>query len=501
MAEGRTDFSIKSRQSQWAIIFIVIKHLRRLLAQFWPLAAAYFLGRRSSSSYDRYEIIFSAVGSLGMIWGIALFYRYYYYIQGEELIIEKGIFKKVRLNLPFERIQSVNFSQNVLHQALGVTAVDIESAGSDQKELQIDALDLKVAEELRAILLARKAQSANSKVGAETNAAQVEEPAQEILRLGTRDLIRVGLTQNHFRPVRLVFGLFATLWFYAYSFDFDPWRYAESLYTSIDIDNSITAGIILAIVILSLMVLYSIVTTWMRHHDLRFWRSGERFQVVQGLFNRRQFSALDSKIQIISWHQNPLQKLLNFHKIHFSQARSNDMDWGNTDFSIPGCQDQQVNGVLHSWLDRDSIDKDQAQGVTRHYFWHRLRYIVLVAALLLGVFVYLEKWKAILPIIILATVLSALRYRAFTKKKYAIDHQDLYIGGGVLGAKNSLIPLHKIQNLSIQQNPYQVRRDIASLHVHTAAGSLIIPYIPTNRAKDLMDQMLYRVETSRESWM
>ena len=64
----------------------------------------------------------------------------------------------MRLDLPFDRIQSVNFEQNFLHQMLNVTAVEIESAGSEQKELKIDALKIPIAEKLREEILRRKGQ-------------------------------------------------------------------------------------------------------------------------------------------------------------------------------------------------------------------------------------------------------------------------------------------------------------------------------------------------------
>jgi putative membrane protein len=58
-----------------------------------------------------------------------------------------------------------------------------------------------------------------------------------------------------------------------------------------------------------------------------------------------------------------------------------------------------------------------------------------------------------------------------------------------------------VQNIIIQQNPYQWRRQLATLRVYTAAGSLIIPFISEKRAQELLDFFIYQVENSRKPWM
>ena len=77
----------------------------------------------------------------------------------------------------------------------------------------------------------------------------------------------------------------------------------------------------------------------------------------------------------------------------------------------------------------------------------------------------------------------------------------LKINGGTFGDKYSLLPLYKVQNIKRYTNIYQRRRDLASLRIYTASGSLTIPYIPNELADDLTDYLLYRVEDSKRYWM
>ena len=100
-----------------------------------------------------------------------------------------------------------------------------------------------------------------------------------------------------------------------------------------------------------------------------------------------------------------------------------------------------------------------------------------------------------LPIIIYTAWLN------YNKKKYAYNGTELYIGGGTIGLRHAILPLYKIQGVKIKESPYQWRRKLASLVVYTAGGNITIPYIEKAQANTLMDQLLYHVELSRESWM
>ncbi len=499
------DFSIPRRQSQWAIIFIVLRFLYKLAKQLWPLGVAIFLGRSGTSSgFERYELIASGIGIFGMISSIIAYFKYYYHISDEELVIQKGILKKTKLNLPFARIQSINFSQSILHQALNVTAVEIESAGSDQKELKIDALTMENAEALRSYLLAKKQAAKVEYVsideGETITSNYVEEERDLILHLSPQELVRVGLTQNHLKPVGLIFGLLGSSIGYGYTMGMDPIDIIRSYFTNIE-DIVYSQQIWWLLVLVPIMVLYSVVTTYLRHYNLQFTRSGKRFHVVQGLLNKQQFSALDRKIQILSWSQNPLQRILGLYQIFFRQAKSGDKEKEVARFSIPGCEQDKVEYVKENWLGEGRGQFDKHYGVSHHYFQRSAIYQSVVYGALLAIFIYL-KLPIQMGLLVLWWIFSIyMSYKQYKKKSYALNEREIYIGGGILGFKHSLLPLYKVQNVAIKQNPYQLRRDLSTLYIYTSAGAIRIPYIPLSSAQRLLDLILYRVETSRKSWI
>lgn len=493
------------RQSQFAIIFIVLRFLKNLAKQLWPLLLAVMLGRRGSSTFDTIEMIVAGVGIIGVVPSIIAYYKYYFHLSENELVINKGLLKKVKLNIPFERIQSVNFRQTFLHQFFKVTEVEIETAGSSDQETKIDALDIPTAELLRKRILELKAQATQDggSLSLATEEAEQVAETETILRLTERDLLKVGLVQNHIRPIGLLIGLIAPIYFYTFSFDFNPNSLIREVYSYFDDFQNVTPliALIVGIGILIVAVLYSLVTTVLRHYNLHFWRSGEKFQVVRGLFTKQEFAALDNKIQILNWGQNPFERIIGFYNIIFSQAKSGDSKSDAAKFEIPGCSMEQVNFVQEAWLGIKGLNFDEYRTVSPHLFYHTAIYQVLFLSIPMVVFFYLGKPMVVALFLLFLTTSLYLSWLNYKKKKYAFNDKEIYIGGGTVGLRHSLLPLYKIQDVNIRENPYQWRRGLSTLVVNTAGGAIKIPYIPREEAISMMDELVYRVEVSKRSWM
>jgi len=92
-------------------------------------------------------------------------------------------------------------------------------------------------------------------------------------------------------------------------------------------------------------------------------------------------------------------------------------------------------------------------------------------------------------------------YFFYRKWRLKVDHQAFQVKSGVVADYNTLMKIYKVQNVELKQNIYQRRRDLASLELHTASGSVKIPYIPLEKAEAIRDYVLYKVESSRERWM
>ena len=495
------DLSFPQRQSQWAIIFIVLKFLRNFISQAWVLLIPIFLGRGGSSNeWSNWEIGIAAAGIFSTIWSIISYFKFYFSLSDTDVIIKKGIIQKSNINIPYERIQSVNFKQNFLHQFLNVTEVVMDTAGSVQKEIQIDALSWDHAKTLRNEILKRKkgVQTSNEEAGSILRETIVEE--HEILTLSTFDLVKVGLTQNHLKLAGLIMGFIFSMWFYAWEFELDPIDIVKNAYSFVE-DRQTSETILIIILLTIFSVLFSIITTFLNHFKLRFYRVENKFHLTQGLLTRKEVAATDKKIQYITWGQNVLQRIINFYQLRFDQAGTEATSKrGKYSFKIPGCSEEQINYVQEEWLGKSFIPQNLAS-VSIHYFYYSLRWLLFTFSFVIGVNIYFQNYKSIILLSALFIFLVYITWLSYKKKKYTLDKDHLYISGGGLGFKYVLMPTFKIQNVSITQSPYQWRRQLSTLRIFTAAGALEIPYIPEKNAVVLMDYLLAQIEKSKKHWM
>ena len=138
MQEEIPNFSQPKRQSPIAIFLIVQNLIEQIIRQFWPILLVVILQnfdfqtRGSASSDDPYTTrILFFIGALSAVGSIIAYFKFYYYIKNDEFVIEKGLFQKKKINIPFDRIQTINFEQNLIHRAFNVVSLEIDSAGSN----------------------------------------------------------------------------------------------------------------------------------------------------------------------------------------------------------------------------------------------------------------------------------------------------------------------------------------------------------------------------------
>lgn len=120
MKEHNYDFSVPNRQSIFAIIIIILKTFQLVIKQIFPLLLILLIGKSlQKPSYLLLVVI--AVSCLTLIISIIQYFKTYFYISGNELIVHKGILRKSKISIPFDRIQSVHFEQNMIQQICNVT--------------------------------------------------------------------------------------------------------------------------------------------------------------------------------------------------------------------------------------------------------------------------------------------------------------------------------------------------------------------------------------------
>ena len=96
---------------------------------------------------------------------------------------------------------------------------------------------------------------------------------------------------------------------------------------------------------------------------------------------------------------------------------------------------------------------------------------------------------------------SLMIYWKYKKSYYTLNNNLLVVGGGSISTLTELLEIHKIQAVATKQTVFQKLRNIASVEVYTASKVTKIIYVKESRANEIVNFLLYQVESQRKDWM
>lgn len=493
----KSDLFSPQRQSTAAIILILLKFVRLIIRQLWPLVLVILLNPKGSIE-AWIGVVVGVMAVISLIGSVIEYFRFYYWVSHDHLIIERGFLRRIKLNIPFERIQSIDFERNIVHQAFNVVRVKVDSAGSNKDEASFDALDISQAELLRDYILAQKAEMRTEE---QVSLGTLEESRELILHLKPMDLLKIGVSQNHLRTAAIIFAFFLAI--------------AEDINEALDnidlfgrisneLEHAVKGSLLFVFIAIPVFLLISFFVSLIRtvfvYFDMKFWRTSTGFKLNSGLLTRREKSAQQHKIQLISWATNPLRRLFGIFKLSLYQASSAEVI-GDKSIAVPGCYKSHVDKTIASVIpEAPGADYEEH----RIHKSARFRFILFagifpcIGLSILGIILDRQLAFAVWLYLPIAIWMGHVYYR----KKRIFLHPDLaMIKSGIIGDDFKLLQLYKVQAVSIHQSFYQWRKDLATVSLYTASGDVSVPFIPISKAEQLRDYVLYRIETDRRTWM
>ncbi len=502
MKKSDFDFSKPIRQSYIAIAIIVYKTFKVIFRQALPFVLIFFLGKGSKTvDYILYPVI--VLSLISLVLSIIGYFRFYFYIKGNELIVQKGVIKRKTLNIDFDRIQTINFEQNLIQQIFGVVGLVVDTAGSKKNEFSFDALDRDMAVALRdTILSAKRKQNTSDTPLEKSSITQEEESLISILKLEIPDLIKIGVSQNHLRSLGLIIAFFFWVGDNLRQAGINSEQYAEDYF--MDLSNPFTFMLFMFPLLILVSFVISLITTVFKYFDLNLWRGSKGFKISSGLFNKKEVAAMDHKIQMITWSDNPLKRLLGIKDLHFKQASSEEVN-SKKSISVAGCYDHHIQAVKRHYFKKHAFDHLQEFEIDRRYIYRQVLYFGLIPGLILITIPILFSEASLLWFCLASIFWIAYSFITNTvkhkKRRYSINKSVFHMKKGLFGNSEYLLKLLKIQNIQITQTFYQRRQQLANLKLYTASGNVTVPYIDLNQAQSLRDYLMYKVETNKEKWM
>ncbi len=494
------DFSSPQRKNVLAILVSIVFSMQGILRALFPVLLIFFFKDTEGISFLWGLIGLAVFFLLLAIHGYLSWRNFYFYIKDDEFILEKGYLKKKIVALPLAKIVSVHTSQKLLHQLLGVVEVEVDSVGTDKKEVKLDAVKKDFA-----LALEEALSTANSKdVQAE---AQVQ-PDNETEKAPTKKVIiahslghifKIGVSRNHLQGLLLV-----ALFVYQFVGDFRD-LFKEQIDSAINetttsLENSdVFIWTSLGICLILFSIVFSIVRTFLFYYDLKLLQIKKTFLLQFGLLKRKKMSVPFSRIQALVYSANPLQRLLKITTTELIQTSNKIIDKDNEKVMILGCskeQKEQIQSIILPQL-KELVSFVPSSSI-------RIRYFMLGSVVFAFPFLfvaYFYSWCWLWAFVVMEVALGCYAHYSYKSICYEFDGDLLQIKKGWITQTKTLLEPYKIQSVKLSQSFFQRKKNTATLHLHLSGTCVRLSYIPLKSAEDLRDFLLYGAVKTQKNWM
>ena len=483
-------WQVPQRQSPAAIFIMIWSTAINLLKGFWPVLAIYFFRGEKDDSLS-FIWALAGFGILSIFGAVVGYWFKKFHVANDTLVVQTGWLKKKTLSIPIHTIQAVHLEQNLWQQVFGVAKVSFDSVGSDDIEAKLDALVMSKAEQLRELVMERKAM--NSPDTPET----IQEKALPAYRLSFSDLIKLSLTANHLEAFLILAALLINILDEVKQI-FGGSDYLDTYGRSL-VGQTMFALTFLFVIVIVVSMLFSMARTMIKYYGFQLSDADQRWIISYGLFDKAKKIVPLNKIQILSWKANWLRRKIDYWTIHVQSVGHKENKKSN--IHVPVVSFDRVIQLAVGYQPYERFDDERSLIISPAYWKRSAMRRSLIFTLIPAVILYFWLgWQA-LAVLPLYPFLVWSDFQWYRNFRWQTNETGIQMLSGVFGRKFSLLNWRKIQQVHLYQNLYQRNRSLATVVFVTAGGKLSLPYIPLPTATRLVDQVLHEVESNAESWM
>ena len=500
-----------------SFLFELAAHVRQLVL---PGLFVLIAGARGSDTWQVYLMLLFVPFALVSV-ARALVFRYV--LEPEELTIRSGLLFKQERRIPYGRIQNIDAIQNIVHRALRVVDVRLETAGGNEPEAHLRVVATPALDELRAQVRearARARHDAGEAAAAGAPAAgTATQDATILLRLTTGDLVVSGLIQG--RGLIVIGAVFGLLWEAGLT-DRIMGRLFGDAVQDRDAARSLVGAlfgqgvpplekVLIAVAAFAALIvvtrLISIAWALVRLHGFTLRKAGGDLRTDFGLVTRVTATIPMRRIQTVTVHEGPVHRLFGRVSVHVDTAggRSGEEVHLQRQWLAPVVPRAAVASLLDDILPAVpsagvAWQPVEARGVRRARV--RLMTVAAVASLL---FVGLLGWWTLAVFAGFALLAELNARRSVRALGWSLGEGGVHFRSGWIWRRRTVAPFSKVQAVSLDETPFDRRLAMARVAVDTAGTGqdrhqIRVPYLARATAASLAGALARQAARTRFRW-
>jgi putative membrane protein len=444
-----------------------------------------------------------------------LTYRYRY--DGQEMVIRSGLLFRKERHIPYGRIQNIDAVQRVLHRALGVVEVRIETGSGSTPEATMSVLPLAALADMRERVFSHR--DAPELV---EDAATPQAQATTLLDLTITDLMRTGFIEN--RGGVLIGAAMGILWEaglldrgveLAVGEPVSGRRLVREGIFAIGLAiagrTAITAdGIatLVAAIVGFLVVIRLVSMAWavVRLHGFKLTLHDADLRTQYGLLTKVASTIPLGRIQSITIRETPLHRVSGHVSIEADTAggKAEDGSRRGRESLAPLVAREHAVSLVQRIVAPVDMSVARWQPVSPRAFRREIKgWIVLASAMLVGI-TWIGGWWAVAAIPALAAWAIVGARQTVRHLGWAVTDDAVMYRRGWLWRRVTVVRLSKIQAVDLRESPFDRRSAMARVKVDTAGaserGRVDIPYLPRDIADEVRTALAHEAARRELTW-
>ena len=403
--------------------------------------------------------------------------RFVYWFEDDELRMEYGLFVRKKRYIPFERIQSLDFTESIFHRPLVLVKINIETAsGSGEAEASLAAVSKEAAHAIEVIVregkkkvivqpqLARLTEDGMYEEMPSLQEERVVEKKREaprsVFKMSSKDLLILATTSGGIGVI-----LSGLLLFFSQFSDLIPLEWLAFQMREF-IQSGITFVVLVIGVILLIAWLLSVGWTFLSYARFEVKTDGENIFITRGLIEKKRVTVPLKRVQSVELVENPFRQLFGLCTVTLHSAGG--VGDGERLNLFPLVRKKDVYEPLRRIIPGYTFDEPTRKMPKRgRHFFRRLRY-VWILPVIVGMSYYFYPYG--LLTLLLVPLNIAYGWWQHRSAGYDIVDQQLILRTRSLTLRTMYVQKHRIQSMTWRQSYFHGRKEIGTLEVYIKSG-------------------------------
>lgn len=416
-------------------------------------------------------IIFGVLMITFFIAGIIKWKRFEYWFEDNELRIEYGLFVKKKRYIPFDRIQSLDYNEGILHRPFKLVKVKVETAGSSspkKAEVELTAVTKEAANRIEAEIAKAKAGRKTVSSLAEGELVDIEaleqSPSKSVFVMKSKDLLILATTSGGIGIILSGVGVFLSQFAEMIPYE---WMYEE-------ISGFIKFGLLIVAIAVFLGFVFvwgiSVAMTFLAYYGFSVTLESEDIVITRGLLEKKRMTVPLKRVQSVRVIENPFRQLFGYASVAIDSAGGGGAEGAKINL-FPLVKKTDIYGPLKEIFPDLILEEPKGKLPARgKRFFYRIDFIWMIPTI--GAIIYFFYPYGLLSLLIVPVIIlfGLWQHRSAA---FEIADNQLTMRFRNFSLQTAYLVRKRIQSMEMKQNYFHKRKGVATLVANVKSGMSI----------------------------